>query len=168
MPYGYGEPEAFVDVLLWVVQVAVGLVALFDGMVELTYPRRTARERFRYRTGRSVPAGPTHRERVVGALTAVAALALVLPGLLDRVVLLTPLAAALIGVKFIVVRWQAAARLGSQEHFEAQIRAALESGMAGVVRLPEGRTPVGSVLLTVLVVAACAVIVWGRLGPYPL
>ncbi|MEU7532086.1 hypothetical protein AB0A74_40570 [Saccharothrix sp. NPDC042600] len=127
-----------VDTLLWVLQGVMAFLTVPSGL--MTALRPAARE---YLHGEAVRlGGPSPVERLGGLLVAACGVALLVPGLVGRATVLTPVAALALLVPAVVVP---------------------------TLKVRRGDIGPGFWLFGVLYLAAAPVLVaWGRLGPYPL
>ncbi|GAA2734007.1 DoxX family protein [Pedococcus aerophilus] len=122
------------NTFVWVLQVLLALVFLLTGVLKLVQPREKLREQMRWVDGFSQEA-----IRGIGAAEVAGALGLVLPGWLDVLTWLTPLAAA--GLVLVMI-----------------------GAIATHLRLKEWPMVAGNAVLAVLAL----VVAWARFGSYPL
>ena len=122
------------NTFVWILQVVLALVFLATGVLKLAQPKEKLREQMRWVDGFSQDA-----IRGIGLAEVLAALGLVLPGWLDVLTWLTPLAAA--GLVLVMI-----------------------GAIATHLRLKEWPMVAGNVVLAVL----SLVVAWARFGSYPL
>jgi uncharacterized membrane protein len=122
------------NTFVWVLQVVLAIVFLATGVLKLVQPKEKLREQMRWVDGFSQDA-----IRGIGLAEVLGALGLVLPGWLDVVTWLTPLAA--VGLVLVMI-----------------------GAIATHLRLKEWPMVGGNAVLAVLAL----VVAWARFGSYPL
>ena len=126
----------FVNVLLWVLQGVMAFLTIPSGLMTVFDPDRV------YLHGRWVQAGDRAAAVARGLASVACGTALIVPGLIGKATILTPIAALLL--------------IAPASYFPAR-------------RLLEGETGPGLCLVeTILLAGPPTFVAWARYGPYPL